>query len=75
MPAAQNYLLCNEFELKLFLESKAKAQHHRFTLEAGARPEGLPLPSHAVTSLELGSLASKVQTNGRLVGGLRYEKA
>jgi hypothetical protein len=51
MPAAQNYLLCNEFELKLFLESKAKAQHHRFTLEAGARPEGLPLPSLIVTSL------------------------
>jgi hypothetical protein len=35
MPAAQNYLPCNEFAQKLFLESKVKAQHHRFTLEAG----------------------------------------
>jgi hypothetical protein len=35
MAAAQNYLPCNEFEQKLFLESKGKAQHHRFTLEAG----------------------------------------
>jgi hypothetical protein len=35
MPAVQNYLPCNEFEQKLFLESKAIAQHHRFTVEAG----------------------------------------
>jgi hypothetical protein len=35
MAAAQNYLPYNESERKLFLESKVKAQHHRFTLEAG----------------------------------------
>jgi hypothetical protein len=75
MPAAQNHLPCNEFEQKLFLESKVRAQHHRFTLEAGQDQKDFLFRPHIVTSLGLGSLASEVQTNGRLVGVLRPKKA